>query len=418
MKQQDLSLFIQLCTIGRGIPSYDLLEFSTLDTIDETLLITSAREHKTAAALLNGLKERGESLVSPQTLKKLSHTATKQRAMRTFFLEEWDRVEKALTKNNIFMMTIKGPALSIQLYGNPIIREYTDLDIVVQLPDLLQILPCMNDLGYQSEPSISPQKKQALTQTFSLPWYISKPHHLVFINPKSPYRIEVHNSFFQETKTDTDYQLENIFQRAETTVYTEAAHTIPSLRDHTLLMIEHGTKHAWSQLHWVLDAAAALSLKDSDFHTELAKSIIQLGMEKKTALIISLLKNLIHIPIPEAYADMYKHYAPKITRQIAIAQNELVSREPEYQPISHILKLTWRYTLPLANGIGKKLAIGIRPFLVPPRDAKALTLPGILQPLHLLLRPLFVLSRRMGQRTALGSCDATAEDGLTKDKQR
>ena len=418
--EKELSLLIILCTAGRRLSriragesiNLDLinLDLINLNCINEPLLINLAREHKTAAALLSGLREclkkTGETL-SPAAMKTLTLIATKEKAMRTFLMEEWDRVEKALTKNNIPMMTIKGPASSIQLYGNPIIREYTDLDIVVQAPDVLQVLPVMENLGY-----VSHKKKQG----FSQPWYMSKPHHLVFIHPNSPYRIEVHNSFFQETKTDPDYQLDNIFQRAETVVYKGAEHTIPSLLDHALLMIEHGTKHAWSQLHWVLDAAAVLSLKNPDFHTALAESISRLGMEKQLALIISLIislsvsliRALTSIPIPEVYVAIYEQHAPKITRQILLAQNKLFSRETDHQSISHILYFSWRYTLPLATGIRKKFVIGVRPFLVSPADAQTLPLPGILQPLHLLLRPLFVLSRRLDQSTGLGSCDATA----------
>ena len=398
--KQELSLLIELCAAGRGLSCnragepINLDTLDSIDSIDETLLINIAREHKTAAALLNGLKEREESLVLPQTMKKLTLLVTREKAMRTFLMEEWDRVEKALTKNNIHMITIKGPASSIQLYGNPIIREYTDLDIVVQAPDLLQVLPVMEALGYRAEPPISPKKKQALTQ----PWYISKAHHLIFIHPHSPYRIEVHNSFFQEIKTDPDYQLENIFQRAEMVVYEETKHTVPTLLDHALLMIEHGTKHAWSQLHWVLDVAAIFSLKNRGFHTALANSITRLGMEKQLALIISLIKALMPISLPKTYAAIYEQHAPKITRQITLAQNRLLSREVDHQSIFHILSFSWRYTMPLAAGLQKKLEICIRPFLVSQVDAKTLPLPGILQPLHLILRPFFVLSRRTKKR--------------------
>jgi len=389
--KKEFSLLIDLCAAGRGLPCTRAGEPVNLDSIDETLLINIAREHKTAAAMLTGLKKTGRAL-SSASMNTLTRGVTRGRAARTFLMEEWDRIEQTLFRNGIPMITIKGPASSTQLYGNPVTREYSDLDIIVRdVPGLARTVPVMESLGYQAQPPISSRtpKKQA--------WYISEPHHLTFVNPSSPFRVEVHSTFFPEAGPGSGYHLDTIFQRAERVEHAGKGHTVPSLIDHALYMIGHGTKHAWSQLHWVLDAAALLSRNTCDFHTGLVDGVIALGMEKQLTLLIALVQDLFPIPVPAVYSGITGQYARTVTRQLRIAQDRLFSRNTEHQPIYHILYFSWRYQMSFVTGIRGKTAVLLQPFLVTRTDADALPLPGLLRPLHILLRPFFVISRRIGR---------------------
>jgi len=428
----EFTTLTQLAADKRGIPSSLPLEMVDEKSLDIQKLISLARKHKLTNTLLSALKLSAvKKLILPPTqtptpaaaaaaqknLVNIQKTALLEKTSRTFMVEEALRICQTLTLSNLPALIIKGPILSLQLYGSPIVREYTDIDIIVDTQNFITIDQIMHQLGYRADPESQIKQLAFLEHPKS---YIQKPHHIVYKNPSHPYRIEIHTEIFNsqlfnrelftDRKTCDYYTIQNIFSRAETLTYKETLFPAVSKVDHLLFMIAHGTKHGWSQLHWVLDAAALLTTPEPSLHTAIAEGSRLLTIEKHTVLMISVVTALLSIPIPSAYEELTAQYQHQIQKQTAIALNMLQSPTALQPPILKMLQFSWNYTVPLAPTLKEKINIILNPFKASPADIAQLPLPGWLLPLHLLARPFFVLSRRMVESTQLGSCVATAGD--------
>jgi Uncharacterised nucleotidyltransferase len=407
----------------RGIPCN--LPLISLDEkkLDVKKLITLAHEHKLTNCLLSAIKSA--SLKRESTSKKLcltpedqkifenyKKTALLEKTSRTFMVEEALHICRTLHNSHLPAIILKGPILSLQLYGSPTVREYTDIDIVVDTQNFFKVDKGMQTLGYCADPESQvkqfnhEKKRHHFSQKSCLQKsYIQKPHHIVYKNPSHPYRIEIHTEIFKSQLFNRElfpgnnfpekYSLQNIFSRAEILHYRDSAYRAIDKTDHLLFMIAHGTKHAWSQLHWVLDAAALLADQDSSLHSEIVKGCVELYLEKHLVLMIAVVTELLPISIPSAYRELAAQHQKSLKKQKNIALKMLRSPNTIRPSILHTLHFTWSYTAPLALTMKEKINIILNPFKASPADIERLHLPEWLAPLHILARPFFVLSRQV-----------------------
>ena len=401
--KKELETITHLAAGERGIPNnlpMISLDENSLDknTLDIKKLIAIAQEHKLTNTLLSSIKNASsitELSLTPEIHKKFEKFKTHallEKTSRTFMVEEARKISQTLTNSSLPALIMKGPILSLQLYGSPTTREYTDIDIVVDTQDFFTVNQIMNTLGYHADPESQIAQFSNPENTHN---YIQKPHHIIYKNPSHPYRIEIHNKLFVGSSFSEEYNLQNIFSRAETQHYKDSAYTAINKTDHLLFMIAHGTKHGWSQLHWLLDAAALLSLEDSKLHGEILQGCLNLHLEKHLVLMIEVVTALLPIPIPSAYQDLIAKYQSSLKKQLTIALNMLRSPAALRPSILHTLQFAWNYTAPLALTLKEKVDIILNPFKASPADIERLHLPPWLGPIHLLVRPFFVLSRRI-----------------------
>jgi len=426
--EKELETITHLAAGERGIPSSLPMVYLDEKTLDIKKLFAIAHEHKLTNTLLSSIKSssiksvsiknpsiKKESAIKKLTLALENHkifenykkNALLEKTSRTFMVEEALNICSTLTNTDIPALIMKGPILSLQLYGSPTVREYTDIDIVVNTQDFISVDQVMHTLGYHADPESqlsqfnnSKTKHPSIQRACLQKSYIQKPHHIIYKNPTHPYRIEIHNQLFNRklfigSSFSEKYNLQNIFSRAETLNYKESTYTAINKTDHLLFMIAHGTKHAWSQLHWVLDAATMLASEDRALHEEIINGCVQLHLEKHLVLTIAIVTELLPIPIPSAYQELIARHQKKLKKQKAIALKMLRSPNTIRSSILHTLHFAWNYTAPLARNFKEKIDINLNPFKASPADIEQLNLPGWLAPLHLLARPFFVLSRRM-----------------------
>lgn len=392
----EIELVTHLTAGERGIPS-SLLSLSLEEekTLNMQNLFSLAHEHKLTGTLFSALKKQNPEI--HKRIDKFKTQALLEKTSRTFMVDEALHICETLHISHLPALIIKGPILSLQLYGSPVVREYTDIDIVVDTQDFFTVDTAMHTLGYSADPESQVKQFNNIEKTRSniQRAYIQKPHHIIYKNPTHPYRIEIHNEFFTGSNLPEEYNLKNIFSRAKPIEYNESTYNAIQKTDHYLFMMKHGTKHGWSQLHWVLDAAALLTVEDSTLHNEILQGCINLHLEKHLVLMILVVTALLPVPIPSAYLDLTAQYKNRLKKQQTIALKTLRSPAMLHPSILHTLQFAWNYSAPLALTLKEKINIILNPFKASPTDIDKLNLPGWIAPLHLLIRPFFVLSRRI-----------------------
>jgi len=386
-------LLAHCCGLARGIPpKSSMAAQSACAVLDEERFIALAKQHKVAGTAYAGLAKAGISL-SQDGMRRLSREAMVGHATRSLLLRDWREIVAAFKAGGIRALTIKGPASSIQLYGDALTREYYDLDILADIEDIGPVLPVMTRLGYALTDTL-PLSSTMQTSSFVQ----KKSHHVNFRKAGRPFHIEIHGKTWQDDKAFSPGFMEKLLDRAIPLDASEEWGDTLALADHVLFMIAHGTQHAWCLLHWLLDLAVVLERNDEVMLQVLSAQIRSLGMERQLKLACAVAQSVYPVKIPEPLQNIIAKEKAHLALPMRFALARLKTGGRDHATVMNVLLHSAVFMPSLTKGLIRKTRLIIRPFLTPRTDAEALPLPKPLQFLYLPLRPFFVLTRRLKRR--------------------
>jgi hypothetical protein len=215
---------------------------------------------------------------------------------------------------NIDVLMTKGPALSVRCYGDPAMRRYVDLDLIVREADIRRATQAMLDLGY--EPRVP------LAAVYAK----KSPGEYAFRKSGTQILIEFHTeqTFRYHPRR---LQIEKLFERHASVMIDGRNVSALSLEDELVLICVHGAKHFWERLMWIADVAALISSKhrpDLDQAMALAREV---GAERILRLGLRLASDVLGA---ELAAQLDASVQSDRTIAVLAAQIEmrLASREP------------------------------------------------------------------------------------------
>ena len=433
-----LELLAQIAGMARGLPTKSMLiegkpgnaEPGTAGHglealgIDEMDLIAMAIQHKVARSALAGVGMLGiEISEKGRAALRMSAQASALRA--ALAAREAMTITQILARQGIASAVIKGPAAALQLYGNLAAREFYDLDIVANIEEAREAIPLMRELGFESDvrgpAKIAKKGGPARFNAGARPNPIAqRPHHIVFFHPGKPFRVELHDRAGWGAEIFGNDDIDAVFARIVMVGAAEAAGMstgavgngtklaglasaatrFPSLCpvDHAVLLINHGTRHAWCLLHWLLDATAILSCKDSAFQEDLGAKLVALNMSRQIKVVCGLVRDLYPIEIPAPIKQIIDDEKKNLGGATRYARARLKKGGRDLGKFSHALALPLLFQASLLKSPGQKARALFAPFKISEGDLKAFPLPGALSYLHLFARPFFVIARRMTKK--------------------
>ncbi len=227
-------------------------------------LADEAIQHKVAALVLRQIRELRIS--APDGLiNKLKAKAANDSAVRMLLLKEWRALTEIFEKKGITCITVKGPASSIQLYGDDVEREYTDLDLFVDAADLESLVPVMSEAGYSV---YADDQIVRVPRIFNFIYASEK--HVKFKHNRLPIDVEIHNRLWNYDRQLFRTPNAELFADAVYVEFENRKYRTLCPIDHALYQIAHGACHGWCLIHWLLDAAVILTSSDKSFCEELA----------------------------------------------------------------------------------------------------------------------------------------------------
>ena len=242
-------------------------------TLDWSRLLMLAEEQGVLPLLTKRLGELDEAAVPSEVRQKLRDAARAQTLFTLSLTAELFRVLDRFAALGIGVLLTKGPVLSVRCYGDPGLRQYTDLDLVLRDADIARATDAMMALHY--EPKV-PLKAI----------YAGKvPGEYVFVRRDTKLLVELHTerTFRYHPKP---LSVEKLFERQARVRFD--GHDVPSLstEDELILICIHGAKHFWEGLMWIADVAALVTRQSVDW--ERAVSAVQ-EVEAKRMLYVGLL---------------------------------------------------------------------------------------------------------------------------------
>lgn len=200
-------------------------------------------------------------------------------------IAEMTRVLERLASAGIQTLVLKGPALSLQAYGDATARQYGDIDILVRHRDISPATRVMVELGFDAHvaPEIVAGGKV--------------PGEYFFSRPNTKVIVEVHTErtlrYFPNPLA-----VEELFARS--VVVDFDGRKVPTLpaEDALVAMCTHGAKHFWERLMWIADVAAMVS-RQRDLDWDAVQSIAKkLGAQRIVHAGLLLAMALLRAPLP------------------------------------------------------------------------------------------------------------------------
>lgn len=256
-----------------------------IPTVDWSRLLALAEDHGVTGQLTMSLHKLGASAVPASVHQTLTDRRREQVFYTLKLSAELFRILDQFATEKIAALVVKGPVLAMQAYGDPAMRSYGDLDLLVRQRDIRRATELMLAAGYQAAVSTTAIDSGKI------------PGQYLFSKPEAKLLVELHNDltlrYFPRR-----LPLEKFFDR-QIRVRLDA-HDAPALcvEDELVLICIHGAKHFWERLIWIADVAAIVTRQSNIDWRRVAESAKEVGAERMLHTGLRLAKILLNSPLP------------------------------------------------------------------------------------------------------------------------
>ena len=281
--RRDWPFLVACCT-----PECDLAKFvgqgNEAGVSDAFLAL--AEVHGVAAQVASALR-RARDLQLPPLLRDELRAHHRNQAVSTIALAaELFRILELFESARIEAAVVKGPVLSVRAFGDPAVRHYGDVDLLLRHSDVQRASEIVTGAGFVPRVSAS---DIAAGRT---------PGQYFFRRGESGAVIELH------TERTLRYfprplPIEDFFRRK--TAITLDGRRVPALsaEDEFVLISIHGAKHLWERLVWVSDIAATVHRRPALDWGRIRQSASAVGAERMIRVALLLAERILRTPVPE-----------------------------------------------------------------------------------------------------------------------
>ena len=277
-----------ICCAGVDPEKGPKLEALISKGVDWNLVIAQGHRHDILPLLYWSLKTHCPDKIPDPIRKELGEFFQANARKNLFAISELLRILSLLEKQGIKAIPFKGPVLTSILYGNPALRCYGDIDILISKMDFLLVKEILCKNGYlPAIPSVSTPPEAIILRSNC---------ESNFFRQHPEVHLEIHWGiapiwFFPST----DY--EPWWDRVEQIPL--GGGNIPSLSVEILVftLCVHGAKHLWSNLKWISDLARLIEIRKINW-LDLMELASRLKCQRMIHLGLLLAKHLLDAPVP------------------------------------------------------------------------------------------------------------------------
>jgi hypothetical protein len=253
--------------------------------LDWASLIAFAEDHSVLGLASARLASFDENLIPADSRESLRAWRRAYTLFTMNLTAEMFRLFVGFAQAGVEALVIKGPVLSERCYGDPGLRQYGDLDLIVRDAEIQRATELMIRFGY--EPSVPLTAIQAK----------KIPGEYVFRQTSTKLLVEFHTELTFRYHP-RPLPLENIFKRQARAEID--SHLLPALspEDELVLICIHGAKHFWEQLSYIADVAAFVSVQKLDW-ARVQSAAAEVGGERMLYVGLRLAADVLGAPLPE-----------------------------------------------------------------------------------------------------------------------
>lgn len=351
---------------------------TSLDETDGEALLELAAFHRVAPLLHKSLREAAPQNMPPN-LEAYVRSASSRGLLLT---SELLRLLKRWEAAGVQAIPFKGPALAASLYGDPALRHFDDLDVLVRPQDFTAAKQVVFALGYQ------PKERHKFHESF------------VLARGNSEIVVELHWNIMDED-FPMRLDIDGIWKRRAAFALGGAKTTTLAPEDLLLFLCVHGSRHLWLRLQWLCDVAQLLKRNPAlDWAQVMERAKIARG-QRMLYLGIFLANDLLGAPLPPGIEQTVHHdlHTAELARQVKwrLFEGPLQLFKP-WKSMNFKVQLIDR----ARDRFGYSPRYWLKSLTTPTRDDRSsVSLPKPLSPLYYLIRPVR-LAIKYGRRVASG----------------
>jgi hypothetical protein len=218
-----------------------------LDAVDWKVAVETAEAHGVTALVLARLSALG--LDVPAEIVAAGATYLERQTARNAALTDaLKRVLVALSERGIDAIAFKGPVVAQLAYGDPALRRYRDLDILVRAADADAACEAMAALGFRNADTFTPAQRAAFRRYSG--------QDIVFSDGVA---VEPHWALAPRTLS-LQINHDALFARARDIVLAGVPVRCLGAEDLVTVLCLHGSKEQWTRLLWIADLAHMIAV--------------------------------------------------------------------------------------------------------------------------------------------------------------
>jgi hypothetical protein len=154
----------------------------------------------------------------------------------------------AFARSDIPWLCVKGPAMAM-LYGDPALRPFIDLDVVIRFHDFQRALECLIELGYRPQ--------------FEMPFawqefFFRIRSEVLLVRTGHLTAVDLHWELVPARYSFAPV-MDEIWAKAECINTFDIQVQVPNATDTLIFLCLHGAKHEWERLIWLVDIAVLIT---------------------------------------------------------------------------------------------------------------------------------------------------------------
>jgi len=270
---------------SRGRPDPNAVRASIRRGIDWSAFLALAEEHHLRALCFRRLEAICPQLVPPQVLESLRSHFRRNVERNLFLSGELFRILGCLEESGVPALAFKGPVLAWWLYDHPGLREFQDLDILVDERNLPRACTSLQSLEYHADSGPSGNTK-IVTSGGQM--------SLVRANPLAV--VDLHWELAPNAM-GLALNCESVLPRAQRVSLTGRQVLTLGPEDQILFCALHGGKHGWAKLAWLADLSALIENRPPDW-TRLLEDARRMRLSRALHSALWLAWDLLGTPLP------------------------------------------------------------------------------------------------------------------------
>ncbi|HXZ28456.1 MAG TPA: nucleotidyltransferase family protein [Terriglobales bacterium] len=289
--------------------------------LDWELLLQAAELHGLEPLLCWNLAENAAEVAPAVVVERLKVRFARHARSNLLLAGELLRILHGLEAAGIPALPYKGPALAAGLYGDLSLREFSDLDILVESGHVPAARDLLLAAGYRPQIELSAQQQSA---------YLRSGCELGFVGREGAVVVEVHWRIAPRHFA-TEPAVDEFLRRAQPARLGEEQVRTLCPEDLLLVLALHAGKHLWRGLGWICDVAQLLRRSPDLDWGAVEQRAGTLGLRRLVHLPLHLARELLDAPLaagPAAAID-------------ADAELQLLAREVLQRPLVESVGTEW-----------------------------------------------------------------------------
>ena len=214
------------------------------ERIDWQLFETLVSKNRVEPLVAEGIRKLSPEIVRDiPAFRNLLATQSRYAALTVRQIGALSSLMKEFGERKIRALSVKGPILAAELYGNPALRYSRDLDILVSGDDLEAACGCLEELGYTEEITVrnkTPLRRRKLEEN-------GEEMHRVYIKEEICVELHWRLSFRMNESFD------DLWENSRKKVLLGQEIRCLGEKDNTAYLITHAAGHGYHRLRWLID---------------------------------------------------------------------------------------------------------------------------------------------------------------------